>query len=364
MSDGRADVAVIGAGQAGLSAAWHLAHRATGRFVVFDANPAPGGAWQHRWRGLTMATVNGIFALPGQPVPPVDPAEPAVDAVPRYFADYERTQGLAIRRPERVTAVRSAGPGTDGPLDLAVASGDPSAPSSWRVRAVINATGTWNHPLIPTIPGVERFRGRVLHARDYRAAADFAGRRVAVVGAGITAVQLLAELSEVTDTRWYVRRPPEFEDGSFRAEHEGRDTIQRVEADTQAGRAPRSIVSYTRLVWSEYALAARARGALAWRPMFTRVTPTGVVEADGSLTTVDAIVWATGYRADLAHLEPLGLQNAEGGIPMAGTRVAADPRIHLIGYGPSQSTVGANRAGRDAVTELIRTRLQPVSATS
>jgi len=42
---------------------------------------------------------------------------------------------------------------------------------------------------------------------------------------------------------------------------------------------------------------------------------------------------------------------------MDGTAVAADPRIHLIGHGPSQSTVGANRAGRAAaaaVSQLVR----------
>jgi len=78
------DVAVIGAGQAGLSAAHHLQRRglvpvtretsADRTFVVLDANTAPGGAWQHRWASLRMATVNGIHELPGFPVPPADPA--------------------------------------------------------------------------------------------------------------------------------------------------------------------------------------------------------------------------------------------------------------------------------------------------
>ncbi|GAA3754909.1 hypothetical protein GCM10022225_44630 [Plantactinospora mayteni] len=45
---------------------------------------------------------------------------------------------------------------------------------------------------------------------------------------------------------------------------------------------------------------------------------------------------------------------------MDGTRVVADDRVHLIGYGPSASTIGANRAGRSAVRE-IRRLLDPVS---
>jgi hypothetical protein len=39
---------------------------------------------------------------------------------------------------------------------------------------------------------------------------------------------------------------------------------------------------------------------------------------------------------------------------MDGTRVAAEPRVHLVGYGPSSSTIGANRAGRAAVTGILK----------
>jgi hypothetical protein len=38
---------------------------------------------------------------------------------------------------------------------------------------------------------------------------------------------------------------------------------------------------------------------------------------------------------------------------MEGTRVAAEPRVHLVGYGPSSSTIGANRAGRSAVAGIV-----------
>jgi hypothetical protein len=47
-----------------------------------------------------------------------------------------------------------------------------------------------------------------------------------------------------------------------------------------------------------------------------------------------------------------------------GTRVVADPRVHLVGYGPSASTIGANRAGRAAVRDIRRLlgEDQPVAA--
>ncbi|HEX4788812.1 MAG TPA: hypothetical protein VH372_10150, partial [Actinospica sp.] len=62
----------------------------------------------------------------------------------------------------------------------------------------------------------------------------------------------------------------------------------------------------------------------------------------------------TGWRAALDHLAPLHLRAPGGGIVMDGTRVVLEPRLHLVGYGPSASTVGANRAGREAVRDIRR----------
>jgi NADH dehydrogenase FAD-containing subunit len=101
--------------------------------------------------------------------------------------------------------------------------------------------------------------------------------------------------------------------------------------------------------------AARARGVLDRLPMFKEITTTGVRWDDGSEQSFDVILWCTGFRSSPYHLLPLQLRNPEGGILMTGrlaTQVAADPRIHLVGYGPSASTIGANRAGGAAAREL------------
>ena len=350
-------VAVIGAGQAGLSAAYHL-HRRGLQYVVLDGEDGPGGAWRHRWRSLRMATVNGIFDLPGLPKPPADPAQPAADAVPRYFAAYEREFGFPVLRPVRVHAVRDAdgSPVAGGPAGgsqdggLLVETGH----GTWAARAVINATGTWSAPNLPAYPGAETFAGRQLHVAQYVSAAQFAGQHVVVVGGGISAVQLLDEISRVTTTTWVTRREPAWIAGEFTPETVGRASVALVEADARAGRPIGSIVSYTGLAWTPYARAAAGRGALARHPMFTAIEPGGVRMADGTFQPADAILWATGFRQALGHLAPLRLPGELGGIAMDGTAVAADPRIHLIGYGPSQSTVGANRAGRAAATAVSR----------
>ena len=346
---------VIGGGQSGLSAAYHLKRRGFAgaldntshdrTFVVLDASPAPGGAWRERWESLRMATVNGIFDLPGFPQPPQDPAEPSRTAVPRYFSSFEDATGLPILRPVRVTAVRE---GAGGALTVESDRGD------WTTWAIINATGTWTNPVLPAYPGRDTFTGVQAHTRDYVSAQRFAGMRVAVVGGGISAVQLLEEISRVAKTYWYTRREPVFRDDGFAPETAGRETIAKVTADVEAGRPTGSVVSYTGLIRTPYARAAERRGALERRPMFTAIEPYGVREADGSLTTVDAILWATGFKAAIDHLAPLNLRTPLGGIRLTGTQVAGEPRVHLIGFGPSQSTVGANRAGRAAVDAITR----------
>ncbi len=354
-----ATVVVIGAGQAGLSAGHHLQRsgfvsaiqqpEASRSFVLLDANEAPGGAWQNRWHSLRMETVNGIFDSPGFPKPPIDPQEPSCIAVPQYFADFETTRQLPILRPVHVKRVQRSGASTDGGFLV------DAHQRLWHAQAIINATGTWNNPLQPTYPGQENFRGRQLHTRDYTSLEEFTGQRVAVVGGGISALQQLEEVSRVATAYWYTRREPFFFGEEFRPETEGRRVIEKVTADAEAGKPPRSVVSYTGLGWTSYARAAEVRGVLNRRPMFTALEPHGVREADGSFTSIDTVLWATGFRPDLKHLDPLELRNEHGGIHIRGTQVISDPRIHLIGFGPSQSTIGANRAGREAVKSLVAT---------
>jgi hypothetical protein len=100
----------------------------------------------------------------------------------------------------------------------------------------------------------------------------------------------------------------------------------------------------------------RARGVLERRPMFSEIVEDGVRWEDGTTLRADVILWCTGFRSALDHLAPLNLREENGGIVMTGrlaTQVAKDPRIHLVGYGPSASTIGANRAGAAAASELM-----------
>lgn len=336
------DVVVIGAGQAGLSAAYFL-RRSGLEFVVLDRDSSPGGAWQHRWPSLRLDKVHKFHDLPGMAFDEQDEHRMASEVVAEYFARYERAFELPVRRPVEVVAVRDAGER----LLVESAGGD-----SWAARALINATGTWTRPFWPHYPGQETFTGRQLHTADYRSAEEFRGQHVLVVGGGTSAVQLLIEIAEfASGTTWVTRRPPVFKDVEFSPEL-GREAVAQVERRVRAGLPPGSVVSVTGLMRTPQVRDAKARGILDRKPMFDHLTPTGVVWPDGTEQHVDAILWATGFRAALDHLAPLHLREPGGGIRMEGTRAASEPRLHLVGYGPSASTIGANRAGRAAVREI------------
>lgn len=350
------DVVVIGAGQAGLSAAFHLqrrgfvpASRATGdarTYVVLDAEARPGGAWQHRWASLRMGTVNGIHELPGYPVPPADPRAPSRDVLPAYFAEYERRFSLEVQRPVRVRSVRRQ---DDDPAGRLVVDTDAGA---WAASYVVNATGTWSRPFWPHYPGQDRFRGRQLHVADYVSRDEFAGQRVVIVGAGVSAIQLLDEISHVADTFWVTRREPEWSETEFDVPARIA-AIAGVEDRVRRGLPPGSVIGVTGMHWTPWARAAQRRGVLVRHPMFSAIQEHGVRMPDGTFEPADVILWATGFRAAVDHLAPLRLRTREGGMRVADGRSLDEPRLFVIGYGPSQSTVGANRAGRDAVRAIV-----------
>lgn len=349
----KTEIVVIGAGQAGLSSAYHLKSLGLqqGRdFIIFDESPNPGGAWQYRWPSLTLSTVNRIHDLPGMSFVDTisDQHAPEVHAnvaVPRYFECYEKTFDLSVYRPVKVQVVCER----DGRLRIETDRGFFSA------RGIINATGTWDKPYIPEYPGAARFRGTQLHTKDYKTADEFEGKHVLIVGGGISAIQLLDEISRVTKTTWVTRRPPEFVEGPFDAER-GRAAVAMVEDRVRRGLPANSVVSVTGLPVTPAINAMRERGVLNRQPMFSEITENGVRWEEGNTLDVDVILWCTGFRSSLDHLMPLMLREPSGGIMMDGrlaTRVAKDHRIHLVGYGPSASTIGANRAGRAAAQELM-----------
>jgi len=353
-------VVVIGAGQAGLSVAYFL--RRAGLlpgtdFLVLDAGPRTGGAWQHRWDSLRLGDTHKVHDLPGMHEmgltfddAPRD--RPARDVVAAYYARYEQHFDLQVVRPASVEWVERIA----GGYRLALAPGGPY--DSVEAQIIVNATGTWTNPRVPAIAGRREFTGAQVTTPEWVSAQPFAGRQVAVVGGGTSALGFLDDLAAVgATTLWYTRREPVFvDDEPWLSETRGARAVSLQDAAARSGSILPSIVSVTGLARSSLVRRLDARGQLRRRPMFRRVVADGVIEQDGTFTYVDAIVWATGFRAELRHLDGLALAGPGGAISVERGQVVGEPTVYLAGYGPQASTVSANRAGR-VTAKLIQAQL-------
>ena len=279
---------------------------------------------------------------------PTGDAYPSREEVIDYLSRYEARYGLRIERPVEVLNVTA---NSDG-MEVATDKG------TWRAGAVISTTGTWRAPHIPDYQGRDQFRGRQVHSAHYQGPEPFAGQAVLVVGGGNSGAQILAEVSQVAGTAWVTQQPPSF----LPDDVDGRVLFERATQrwKAQGGTGPEGPPpgGLGDIVMIPAVQAARGRGVLhAVRP-FTRFVATGVLWEDGSESTVDAVIWCTGFRPALKHLNSLGVVNTEGKIDVQGTRSVLEPRLWLVGYGEwtgfaSATLVGVMRGARQTAQEVF-----------
>jgi putative flavoprotein involved in K+ transport len=342
------DVLVVGGGQAGLAVGYYL-RRSGLDFAILDAQEAPGGAWRHGWESLRLFSPARWSSLPGRLMSGGTDEYPTRDELLEYLADYEQRYQLPMERPVRVLEVARE----DDSFLLRTSAGDR------RARAVVSATGTWEAPQIPDVPGSEQFDGIQLHSAHYRGPEKIAGMRVIVVGGGNSGAQILAELSRVAQTTWVTLSPPVFLPDHIDGRYLFEQATELYRAK-QEGRAPPPQADLGDIVMVAPVRDARERGVLHDVRPFTHFTRDGVVWPDGTETAADAVIWCTGFRAARPHLAPLGVVDTAGRVAVNGTRSVAEPRLWLVGYGnwtgfASATLIGVGRTARSTVEEIVRT---------
>lgn len=337
-------VAVIGGGQAGLAVGYYL-RRAGIDFRIFDAGDSAGGAWTHGWDSLRLFSPAAYSSLPGWPMPAAtQDGFPTRDEVIDYLTRYETRYAFPVERPKTVASVERDG----AHLRLRFADGE-----NRTVEMVVSATGTWGAPVVPDYPDSASFGGVRLHSAQYRSPEPFRGQHVLVVGGGNSGAQIFAELNLVADATWVTLIEPVF----LPDDVDGRVLFERASALVRGDFAESATTTLGDIMMTSPVKAARDRGVLkAVRP-FERFTERGVVWSDGTTTTVDAVVWCTGFQPATRYLSSLGVVGTDGRVEVINQRSVREPRLWLAGYGnwtgaASATLIGAGRTARELVPRI------------
>ncbi|GAA3865619.1 NAD(P)/FAD-dependent oxidoreductase [Streptomyces lacrimifluminis] len=193
---------VIGGGPGGLAVAYAL--RAQGvRAVVLERGDRVGSSWRRHYDRLHLHTTRRLSSLPGLAMPRSFGRWVARDDVVRYLEKYAEYHELEVVTGVEVSRVERTADGTGWLLH---ATGGRELTGS----AVVVATGTNHTPRIPEWPGLDAYRGELLHAGQYRNPEPYAGRDVLVVGIGNTGAEIAVDLVEggASRVRLSVRTAP------------------------------------------------------------------------------------------------------------------------------------------------------------
>lgn len=310
---------IVGAGSAGLAAAACLRGAGIDN-VVLEAGTQPGMRWSGHYERLHLHTDARRSALPGLAFPHDAGRYPSRDHVVEYLAAYTRHHQLQVVYDTHVRRVLRR----HGAWQVESDDG-----KQWLADNLIVATGLAAHPFIPEWKGRAGFVGPILHSADYKNGRPFSGQRVLVVGFGNSAGEIAVDLHEhgasatlavrgpvnitgkellgipvLAFTQVLSRVPPRLADAVV-----GPINRMRFRYATRRGLRFNSLGPFRQMreqgripLIDVGTMALIRSGDIAVRPGIDSLDGTGVEFVDGSTGVFDAIVAATGYRADCATL--------------------------------------------------------------
>jgi putative flavoprotein involved in K+ transport len=329
------DAIVIGGGQAGLASGFHLQRKGL-NFVILQASDQATGSWPRYYDSLKLFSPARFSSLPGLKIKGDANRYLRKEEVIRYLQEYKEKFQLPVKINQRVESVEKS----DDVFTIQTTSGD-----MYHTRTIINATGSFHNPYTPVIKGRELFKGDIIHSSEYRNPDRFRNKRMVVVGRGNSAVQIGVELAEVSHTSLAVLRPVQF----VRQRALGLDLhvwIKVIGFDTfpfwRFGKKAPSPGSVIDLGLYQERLK---EGKPDQRPMFTSFYADGVIWGDGTKESVDAVIFATGYRPNLTYLERIGALDSEGGpLQVAGVSSSV-PGLYYVGLEGQRSFASATLRG-------------------
>lgn len=198
------DVAVVGAGFAGLGTGIRLARRGRESFVILERHHGVGGTWRdNRYPGVSCDIPSHLYSFSFRPKPDWSRVFAEGAEIHEYLRQSARDEGLDPHLRLGVEMQRATWDAATGRWQVATSAGD------YRARVLVMAAGRLSEPRIPEIPGLSDFAGPVFHSARWDDAAALDGRRVGVVGTGASAAQIVPALAgRASRLVVFVRTPP------------------------------------------------------------------------------------------------------------------------------------------------------------
>lgn len=380
-------VAIVGAGFGGIGLAMRLTRARIHSFTIFERAESLGGTWRdNTYPGAACDIPSHLYSFSLEPHPDWDRAYAGQPEILRYLercaAKYRLHQH--IRFGTEVRGARFDERRNVWTLDL-------SDGSTFEATVLVTACGQLTRPVLPDVPGRDSFDGPAFHSARWRHDVDLTGKRVAVIGTGASAVQIVPELAPRAATLVLFQRSAPYvipkPDRAYRAAEKrlfrALPLVQRINraiayavhelrfvafgysrAAMKPSRAafarflrrqiadpvlrqkltPDYEMGCKRIMISNdyYPALARENVEVVTDPI-DRVTPAGVVTKDGRERPFDALVYATGFAATgfLVPMTVTGragvtLQDAwrDGAEAYLGITVSGFPNFFML-YGPN-----------------------------
>jgi putative flavoprotein involved in K+ transport len=357
----RIDTLVIGGGQSGLSAGYHLKKRGM-NFLVLDADERIGDHWREHWDSLRLYSPARSDGLPGMRFPASAYAYPTGREMGDYLEAYATRLGLPVRSGMRVDKLRPAGERQGG---FVVSAGD----ERFEAAQVVIATGSFQTPHVPQLARELDPEIRQLHSSEYRNLTQLRDGPVLVVGLSHSGADIAFETARAHRT---------FLSG------EAHGQLPFAVIDTWRARIVWPIVAFVAShlltirtpIGRKMAIEVRKGGGPLLRVRLADLDRAGVerytgrtvgardgkpVLDDGTVLDVANVIWCTGFRQDYGWIELPEVVD-EDGWPRQQRGVAPSPGLYFLGipfqYAFTSMLVGG--AGRDAeyVVERVADRVR------
>ncbi len=192
-------VGIIGAGLGGLCTAIRL-EQAGIPYTIFEKNEGAGGTWfENHYPGLRVDVANHFYCYSFEPNPDWSDFYARRDELRAYVEHCAAKYGVRSRIRFETEVVAAAWDESRADWSLRLRGPDGGEEHA-QVDALVSAVGMLSRPSLPDIPGLESFAGTKLHSARWDDQLDLAGRRVAVIGTGASAMQIVPTVADRVDS--------------------------------------------------------------------------------------------------------------------------------------------------------------------